>query len=164
MKTLCRQSGFPHRLLAGPVKAVCPPRIGSYDTPLSGAGYHNQEKDLGGRYTMNYSANEPVGRKSNSTKAIGGFIFLAGLVLMVGTYFTAAPIAIPMMIVGAAYPFVYSYMVNHGADWDEDERDRRVVMSRQEGRRKVREQVKERQQQGEGYTIDSSRYRDRTMV
>jgi hypothetical protein len=109
-------------------------------------------------------ANEPIGRQSNSTYALGGFLFLGGLVLMVGTYFTAAPLAIPMMIVGAAYPFVYNYMVQRGADWDESRGHRPVVMSRREGRRKVREQAGDRYEQGHTYTIDSSRYRDRTIV
>lgn len=109
-------------------------------------------------------ANEPIGRKSNSTAAIGGFIFLAGLVLLWGSYFTAAPIAIPMMIVGAVYPFVYNYMVNRGASWDEHDRNRPVVMSRRESRRKVRERVEQRHDPSETYHIDSSRYAKRTTA
>lgn len=109
-------------------------------------------------------ANEPIGRKSNSTVAIGGFIFLAGLVLLGGSYFTAAPIAIPMMIVGAAYPFIYNYMVNRGADWDERDRNRPVVMSRRESERKVRERVERRHDPSETYHINSSRYSKRTTA
>lgn len=113
-------------------------------------------------------ANEPIGTKSNSTKAIGFFLFLGGLIMLFGTYTTGAPIAIPLMIVGIAYPFIHNYMVSRGADWDEEiGRDRPVVMSRREGRRLVREHAGDNYVKGDTssrYEIDSTRYRDRNML
>lgn len=114
------------------------------------------------------SSNEPIGTKSNSARSIGFFLFLGGLVMMFGTYATGAPIAIPLMVVGLAYPLVHAYMVRRGADWDEDlGRDRPVVMSSREGRRLVREQAGENYVQGDTsarYEIDSTRYRSRNVV
>lgn len=114
------------------------------------------------------TANDPIGTKSNSTKAIGAFLFLGGFIMMFGTYATAAPIAIPMMIVGLAYPMIHNYMVRHGADWDQDlGRNRSVVMSRREGRHLVRAHAGDNYVKGDQtsrFELDSARYRDRTFI
>lgn len=106
-----------------------------------------------------HPASEPIGRKSNSSIAIGSFLFLGGLVMLFGTYFTGAPIAIPMMIVGLAYPLIHSYMVKHGSDWEETGKNRPVLMSRKEGRRLVKDQAGDRYESGQSqYNIISRHY------
>lgn len=110
-----------------------------------------------------HPASEPIGRKSNSHIAIGAFLFFGGLIIMFGTYFTGAPIAVPLMIVGLAYPMIHSYMVKHGRrDWEETGKNRPVVMSRKESTRAVKQQAGERYNSDPtSYTIDSSRYQQR---
>lgn len=98
--------------------------------------------------------NKRMARNTLNGLAIGALLFLGGLFLTIWSWGFAAPLGIPMMLMGVAFPFLEAKMAKDGKTWLGGDPGKGAVMTRQEGREKVLQQANARHQ------IDSSRYNE----